>query len=112
MVLTISTLSRICFVQLSIKRWILSHTFKDDINNDYGIYPENEEEDIVMEVVDHNTNYEQAAVGGTSGEEETNGRQVSDYENWEDEYDKMYDDHDDQRQSRENDYDNMYDKTG
>ena len=36
-----------------------------------------------MEVVDHNTNYEQAAVGGTSGEE-----------------------------SRENDYDNMYDKTG
>ena len=65
-----------------------------------------------MEVVDHNTNYEQAAVGGTSGEEETNGRQVSDYENWEDEYDKMYDDQDDQRQSRENDYDNMYDKTG
>ena len=62
-----------------------------------------------MEVVDHNTYYEQAAVGGTSSEEETNGRQVSD---WEDEYDKMYDDHDDQRQSRENDYDNMYDKTG
>ena len=62
-----------------------------------------------MEIVDHNTNYEQAAAGGTSGGEETNARQVSDYEN---EYDKMYDDHDDQRQSRENDYDNMYDKTG
>ena len=37
-----------------------------------------------MEVVDHNTEYEQVAVG----------RQA------------------DQRQSRENDYDNMYDKTG
>ena len=42
----ITTLSRICFVQLSIKRWIRSNTFKHDINNDYGIYPENEDEQV------------------------------------------------------------------
>ena len=64
-----------------------------------------------MEVVDQNIAYEQVAAAGAGGEEEeTNRRQVSDY--GEDEYDKMCDDQDDQRQIRENDYDNMYDKTG
>ena len=77
MVLTISTLARICFVQLSIKRWILSHTFKHDINNDYGIYPENEDEQV-------------AGTSGTSGgEKETNGTYM-DFENMENEYDSMY----------------------
>ena len=51
-------------------RWILSRTFKDDINTDYGIYSESGY--AVMEAVDLNTEYEQQAAGG------------------EDEYDKMY----------------------
>ena len=59
----------------TVQRWILSRTFKRDINNDYGIYPENGD-DVVMEAVDRNTEYEQQAAG----------RQVS-----ENEYDKMYD---------------------
>ena len=54
-----------------MQRWILSRTFKDDINKDYGIYSENRD-DIVMEAIDQNTEYEQQAAGG------------------EDEYDKMY----------------------
>ena len=64
-------------------RWILSRTFKDDINNDYGIYSENGDY-VVMEAVDRNTEYEQQATGG---EFQAIGRQVSDYEN---EYDSMY----------------------
>ena len=70
--------------------------FKRDINNDYGIYPENGD-DIVMEAVDRNTEYEQHAAGG----EEASGTQIS-----ENEYDGMYD-----RMSgeiQENDYDSMY----
>ena len=55
-------------------RWILSRTFKDDINTDYGIYSETG--DVVMEAVDRNTEYE--AAGG------------EDQANWEDDYDKMY----------------------
>ena len=42
-----------------------------------------------MEAVDRNMEYEQQAAGG---EDQAIGRQVSDYENWEDEYDKMYKD--------------------
>ena len=42
-----------------------------------------------MEAVDQNFEYEQQAAGG---EDQAVGRQVSDYENWEDEYDKMYKD--------------------
>ena len=66
-----------------LQRWILSRTFKDDINNEYGIYPENGD-DIVMEAVDRNTEYEQQAAGG---EDQAIGRQVSETEN---EYDRMY----------------------
>ena len=69
-------------------RWILSRTFKRDINPDYGIYAENGD-DIVIEAVDRNFEYEQQAAGG---EDQAIERQVSDYENWEDEYDKMYED--------------------
>ena len=61
----------------------MSRTFKDDINNEYGIYPENGD-DIVMEAVDRNTEYEQQAAGG---EDQAIGRQVSETEN---EYDRMY----------------------
>ena len=69
-------------------RWIRSRTFKDDINNDYGIYPDSGE--VVMEVIDRNAEYEHATVGG----QDANKQQVFyDYENWEDEYDKMYEDH-------------------
>ena len=68
-----------------MQRWILSRTFKRDINRDYEIYPENGDY-VVMEAVDRNTEYEQQATGG----EEANERQISDYENWEDEYDKKY----------------------
>ena len=64
-----------------VQRWILSRTFKDDINTDYGIYPDNGDY-IVMEAVDQNTEYEQQAVGD---EDQAIGRQVS-----ENEYDKMY----------------------
>ena len=82
-----------------MSRWILSRTFKNDINTDYGIYPENGE-DIVMEAVDRNMEYEQQEAGG---EDQAVARQVYDYENWEDEYDKMYED------VPENVYDKMYD---
>ena len=40
-----------------MQRWILSRTFKDDINLDYGIYTE--DGDIVMEAEDHNAEYEE-----------------------------------------------------
>ena len=73
-----------------VSRWSRSRTFKDDINNDYGIYPENGD-DVMMEVVDKNTEYEHQAAGGGV---ETNGRQISDYDSM---YDKM-----------EETYDNMY----
>ena len=82
-----------------MQRWILSRTFKDDINTDYGIYPENED-DIVMEAVDRNLEYEQQAVGG---EDQAIGRKVSDYES---KYDTMYED---QADEPENQYDKMYD---
>ena len=82
-----------------LQRWILSNTFKDDINTDYGIYPENEDY-IVMEAVDQNFEYEQQG-----GEDQAIGRQISDYENWEDEYDKMYED---KAENQEKDYDNMH----
>ena len=62
-----------------------SRAIKEDINPDYGIYPENG--DIVMEAVDRNTEYEQHATGG---ENQANGGQVYENKNWEDEYDKMY----------------------
>ena len=39
-----------------------------------------------MKVVDQNGEYEQEAVR----KDQAIGRQISDYENWEDEYDKMY----------------------
>ena len=69
-----------------VSRWILSVTFKRDINNDYGIYPESG--DVVIEAVDRNFEYEQQAAGR---EDQAIARETSDYENWEDEYDKMYD---------------------
>ena len=66
-----------------MQRWILSRTFKRDINRDYGIYPENGDY-VVMEAVDRNTEYEQQAAGD---EDQAIGRQVSGPEN---EYDRMY----------------------
>ena len=51
-------------------RSIHSHSVKKDINNDYGIYPESG--DVVMEVVDKNTEY--------------GGKETSDYDNM---YNKM-----------------------
>ena len=67
-----------------MQRWILSRTFKDDINTDYGIYPENGD-NVVMEAVDRNTEYEQQSAGG---KDQAIGRQVSHY--GEEEYDQMY----------------------
>ena len=89
-----------------MSRWILSQTFKDDINTDYGIYPENGQA-IVMEAVDRNFEYEQQPAAGE--EDQAIGRQISDYENWEDEYDKMYEDQVKERENQENYYDKMYD---
>ena len=83
-----------------MQRWILSRTFKRDINNDYGIYPENGD-DVVMEAVDRNTEYEQQEA---ASEDPAIGRQVS-----ENEYDKMYED-EDERENRENYYDTMYEE--
>ena len=65
-------------------RWILSHSFKDDLNPNYGTYQE-EGGDVVMEAVDRNMEYEQQA----AAREERNKRQVSG-RNWEETYDKMY----------------------
>ena len=76
-------------------RWILSRTFKRDIDNDYGIYPENGD-DAVMEAVDRNAEYEQQAA---CKEDQASGRQVSEPEN---EYDRMYE------PEPENEYDRMY----
>ena len=88
-----------------MQRWILSRTFKRDINNDYGIYPENGD-DVVMEAVDRNNEYEQQATGG---QDQGIGRQLSDNEN---EYDRMYDaDYQAigrQVSNNENEYDGMY----
>jgi len=41
-------------------RWILSHSFKDDFNPNYGTYQE-ESGDVVMEAVDRNMEYEHQA---------------------------------------------------
>ena len=68
-----------------MQRWILSRTFKRDINNDYGIYPENGD-NVVMEAVDRNTEYEHQVAGD---EDQAIGRQVSGPEN-ENVYDRMY----------------------
>ena len=79
-----------------MSRWILSVTFKRDVNNDYGIYPESG--DVVMEAVDRNDEYEQQAAGG---EDQANERhQVY-------EYDNMYEDQVHERENQENDYDKM-----
>ena len=78
-----------------VQRWILSRTFKRDINRDYGIYPENGDY-VVMEAVDRNTEYEQQAAGD---EDQAIGRQVSGPEN---EYDRMYE------PEPQNEYDRMY----
>ena len=78
-----------------MQRWILSRTFKDDINTDYGIYSVNGDS-VVMEAVDRNTEYEQQAAGG---EDPAIGRQFSQNEN---EYDRMYE------PEPENEYDRMY----
>ena len=64
-------------------RWNLSHSFKDDINTNYGTYQEGE--DAVMEAIDRNMEYEQHA----PAREERNERQVSG-RNWEEMYDRMY----------------------
>ena len=71
------------FVGHIMLRWNLSHSFKDDINTNYGTYQEGE--DVVMEAVDRNMEYEQQA----PAREERNERQVSG-RNWEEMYDRMY----------------------
>ena len=57
-----------------------------------------------MEAVDRNAEYEHQAAGDGDGEDEASGAQGNDYENFEDEYDKMYEDED-----HGNVYDKMYD---
>ena len=76
--------------------------FKHDINNDYGIYPENGD-DVVNEVVDQNTNYEQ---NPAASEDQTIGTNVSVVSENETEYDGMYEN---QANGQENTYDKMYD---
>jgi len=68
----------ICLTLFFLRRRILSTSFKNDVNNDYGIYPESA--DAVMEVVDQNAEYQ------ATGDKKTNVRRVSDYDNM---YDKM-----------------------
>ena len=53
----------------TLQRWILSRTFKDDINNDYGIYSENGDY-VVMEAVDRNTYYEEEPAGNENREDD------------------------------------------
>ena len=76
-----------------MQRWIRGRTVKDDINPNYGIYPEIGD-NFVMEAVSKTEENKQHVAGG----EETSGKQVSDY-------DKMYED---QAENRENNYDDMY----
>jgi len=89
----------ICLLGLvCCRRWILSNSFKDDLNPNYGTYQE-EGEDVVMEAVtlppgkcavDSNMEYEQqAAASKAPAREERNERQVSG-RNWEETYDRMY----------------------
>ena len=64
-----------------------------------------------MEVEDTNADYgvvggSDGNGGGDGGEDQVSGAQVYDYEN---EYDKMYEDGAHERESQENDYDKMYD---
>ena len=87
------------------------------MNTDYGIYPESVD-GVVMEAVDRNTEYEQQVLEAvdmktvTKYEEQAAGGEeacgMSDYENWEEEYDKMYEDQVDERENQENDHDKMY----
>ena len=70
-----------------MQRWILSRTFKRDINNDYGIYPENGD-DVVMEAVDRNPDYEQQTAGGEEANGRWNRREIS--QRSEGAYDRMY----------------------
>ena len=65
-------------------RWILSHSFKDDINPNYGVYQEGE--DVVMVAVDRNMEYQQQAPASR----ERNESQNSGCQKWEETYDKMY----------------------
>ena len=60
-----------------MQRWILSRTFKDDMNTEYGVYSDNGDY-TVTEVIDQNGEYEQQAAAS----EETNED--------EDDYDKMH----------------------
>ena len=68
-------------------RWMLSHSFKDDINPIYGVYQEGE--DIVMEAVNWNMEFEQQAPSAPASRER-NESQNSGCQNWEETYDKMY----------------------
>ena len=54
------------------------------MNNDYGIYPDSGE--VVVEALDRNPEYEHA-----EGGKEANRGEVYDYENYQDDYDQMYD---------------------
>ena len=66
---------------MSFSRRVRGQVFKEERNDDYGVYSENNV--AVAEVVDQNTNYEQS--------ESQTPVPVHDNENWEDDYDKMYD---------------------
>ena len=60
---------------MSFSRRVRGQVFKEERNDDYGVYSENNV--AVAEVVDHNTNYDHSGP-------------VHDNENWEDDYDEMY----------------------
>ena len=79
------------------------------MNNDYGTYTYAENGDIVMEVIAQNPEYEPTA---GKGDQVTNQRRpLSDYENWEDEYDYMGEKREQsvkkRRQLSEDEYDQM-----
>ena len=65
---------------MSFSRRVRGQVFKEERNDDYGVYTENNV--AVAEVVDQNTNYEQS-------ESQAPGP-VHDNEDWEDDYDEMY----------------------
>ena len=80
------------------------------MNNDYGTYTYAENGDIVvMEVVDQNPEYEQTA--GKGDQAANQRRPLSDYENWEDDYDYMGENREQsakkRRQLSEDEYDQM-----
>ena len=82
-----------------MQRWILSRAHKEDINPDYGIYPDSG--DVAMEAVNRKPSMNEY--------DHMYEDQVDEHKNRENDYDKMYEDQVDEHKNQDNEYDKMYD---